>query len=37
MTNMLEYTLSLNDQMSAKLQKIGITSSTSLNIFAKLE
>ena len=37
MSNLLEYTLSLNDQMSAKLQKIGVNSSTALNVFAKLE
>lgn len=37
MANLLEYTLSLNDQMSAKLQKIGISSDTALDVFAKLE
>ncbi|AUS04484.1 tape measure protein [Pseudotamlana carrageenivorans] len=37
MANLLEYTLSLNDQMSAKLQKIGVNSGTALDIFAKLE
>ncbi len=37
MSNLLEYTLSLNDSMSAKLQKIGVNSSAALNVFAKLE
>lgn len=37
MSNTLEYILSLNDQMSGKLQKIGITSDTALNKFAALQ
>ena len=37
MANILEYTLSLNDQMSNKLQKIGINSGTALDKFAELE
>lgn len=37
MSNLLRYTLSLQDQMTAKLQKIGITSDTALDKFAKLE
>jgi len=37
MTDILEYTLSLNDQFSSKLQKIGITTDTTLGIFGKLE
>ncbi|WP_435138916.1 tape measure protein [Formosa sp. A9] len=37
MANLLEYTLSLKDQMSANLQKIGVNSDAALNIFAKLE
>ena len=34
---MLEYVLSLQDKLSAKLQKIGITTDTALDKFAKLE
>lgn len=37
MSNVLEYTLSLQDQISAKLQKIGITSDTALNKFGTLQ
>lgn len=37
MSNTLEYILSLNDQMSTKLQKIGISSDGALNKFAKLQ
>jgi len=33
----LQYTLSLNDQMSSGLTKIGIASDTALDVFAKLE
>ena len=36
MTN-LEYILSLNDKMSSKLSKIGITSDTALDKFSKLQ
>ena len=36
MSNILEYTLSLQDQMSAKLQKIGINTETAANTFSKL-
>ncbi len=37
MSNVLSYTLSLQDQISAKLQKIGITSDTALNKFGNLQ
>lgn len=37
MSNKLEYILSLNDQMSAKLSRIGIGTETALNKFVKLE
>lgn len=37
MADLLTYTLSLQDQMSAKLQKIAIGSDTALNKFAKLQ
>ena len=37
MANTLEYILSLNDKMSSKLSKIGITSDNALNKFAKLQ
>jgi TP901 family phage tail tape measure protein len=37
MANTLQYVLSLNDQMSSKLSKIGINSDMALNKFAKLE
>lgn len=37
MAKLLEYTLSLNDKISEKLQKIAITSDTALNVYAKLE
>ena len=36
-SNIIEYTLSLNDKMSDKLQKIGVNSDDALNIFARLE
>jgi tape measure domain-containing protein len=37
MSNVLEYTLSLQDQISAKLQKIGINNDMMLDKFAKLQ
>lgn len=37
MSNVLQYTLSLQDQMSANLNKIGITSTSALDKFVKLE
>ncbi|WP_395049399.1 phage tail tape measure protein [Flavobacterium sp.] len=37
MSNVLEYTLSLQDQISAKLQKIGVTSDNALNKFSALQ
>lgn len=37
MSNVLQYTLSLQDQISAKLNKIGITSDNALDKFAKLQ
>lgn len=37
MANFLEYTLSLKDQVSGSLKKIGINSDGMLNAFAKLE
>lgn len=37
MANLLEYTLSLRDQMSANLSRIGINSDAALNRFANLE
>ena len=37
MANLLEYTLSLHDQVSANLQKIGITTMGALEKFTKLE
>ncbi|MBU2526160.1 MAG: phage tail tape measure protein [Bacteroidetes bacterium] len=37
MADLLTYTLSLQGNMDAKLQKIGITSDTALNKFAKLQ
>ncbi|NIJ45062.1 tape measure domain-containing protein [Wenyingzhuangia heitensis] len=37
MSNLLEYTLSLNDSMSAKLKKIGVNSGAALDVFARLE
>lgn len=37
MSNVLSYTLSLQDQISAKLQKIGINNDMMLGKFAKLE
>lgn len=37
MSNQLQYTLSLNDAMSAKLKAIGISSDGALSKFAKLE
>jgi len=37
MPNILEYTLSLNDKISEKLQKIAVTSETALGVYSKLE
>lgn len=37
MANVLEYTLSLNDKISEKLQKIAVTSDTALGVYSKLE
>jgi TP901 family phage tail tape measure protein len=37
MADTLEYILSLNDQISSKLQKIGVTSDNALNKFSKLQ
>lgn len=37
MANLLEYTLSLRDQMSANLSRIGVNSDAALNKFAHLE
>lgn len=37
MANLLEYTLSLQDEMSAKLTKIGVNSEGALKVFAGLE
>lgn len=37
MLNVLEYTISLQDQVSAKLKTIGINSDTALNVFSKLQ
>lgn len=37
MANLLEYTLSLRDQMSANMSRIGINSDIALNKFANLE
>jgi chromosome segregation ATPase len=37
MSNVLTYTLSLQDQVSAKLKTIGISSDTMLNKFASLQ
>src|SRR5690554_3055026 len=37
MANLLEYTLSLRDQMSANLSRIGVNSDMALNKFAALE
>ena len=37
MSDVLTYTLSLQDQISAKLQKIGISSDTALDKFSKLQ
>jgi len=37
MANILEYTLSLQDKVSANLKKIGVNSDEALNVFAKLE
>ena len=37
MSNVLEYTLSLKDLISSKLQKIGITNEAMLEKFSKLE
>lgn len=37
MSNILEYTLSLQDLMSAKLHKIGVNSDSAIKIFSELE
>ncbi len=37
MSNVLSYTLSLQDKITAKLQKIGVSSTNALNKFADLE
>jgi TP901 family phage tail tape measure protein len=37
MSSSIQYVLSLNDKISSKLQKIGISSDNALNKFAKLE
>lgn len=37
MSDTLQYVLSLNDQISSKLQKIGVTSDNALNKFSKLQ
>lgn len=37
MSNVLEYTLTLQDQISAKLKKIGVSSDNALNIFGALQ
>lgn len=37
MSNILEYTLSLNDKFSASMRKIGINSDMALNTFGKLQ
>lgn len=37
MANVLEYILSLKDQISGNLQKIGVNSESGLNKFAHLE
>jgi len=37
MSDVLSYTLSLQDQISAKLQKIGVSSDHALDIFSKLQ
>jgi len=37
MSDIMQYTLSLNDQMSANLQKIGVNSTNALNKFAALQ
>jgi tape measure domain-containing protein len=37
MSKLLEYTLSLNDQISGKLQKIGVNSDSAQKVFSKLQ
>src|SRR5574343_188684 len=37
MSNILEYTLSLNDKFSATMRKIGVNSDMALNTFGKLQ
>jgi len=37
MSNLLEYTLSIDDHMSAKLSKIVVNSTAALNVFVNLE
>lgn len=37
MSNILEYTLSLNDKFSATMRKIGVNSDVALNTFGKLQ
>ncbi len=37
MANILEYTLSLQDELSTKLNKIGVNSEEALDVFSKLE
>ncbi len=37
MSNVLQYTLSLQDQITSKLQKIGVTSDSALNKFGALQ
>lgn len=37
MSNVLEYTLSLNDKLSAKLQKIGVSNNMQLQTWAKVQ
>ena len=37
MANILEYTLTLKDLVSAKLQKIGVTNDTMLDKFGELQ
>lgn len=37
MANILEYTLSLNENLSAKLKKIGINSDEALDVFSELQ
>ena len=37
MANVIEYTLSLNDRVTGKLNKINITNSKALEVWAKVE